>query len=116
VTHYTAYTPKPFPRYNIKRWLEQEGAEVIAPPIAVWLAYWMRFPVQEGEDPRAIEPSAPLKITAIKALQWLFRITYTTASAKSWRMCHMPCRISTHCESWRRRSSTIGSATGKAIC
>ena len=23
--------------YNIKRWLEQEGAEVVPPPIAVWL-------------------------------------------------------------------------------
>ena len=27
--------------YNIKRWLESEGAEVIPPPVAVWLDYLM---------------------------------------------------------------------------
>lgn len=62
--------------YNIKRWLEQEGAEIIAPPIAVWLDYWMRFYVQEFEDHRDVDRYAGLKIGAVKTLQWVFRRTY----------------------------------------
>jgi predicted nucleotide-binding protein (sugar kinase/HSP70/actin superfamily) len=62
--------------YNIKQWLEQEGAEVIAPPVAVWLDYWMRFYVQEFEDRRDVDRYVPLKIRAVKTLQWLFRKTY----------------------------------------
>lgn len=62
--------------YHIKRWLEQEGAEVLAPPIAVWLDYWMRFYVQEFEERRGIERGVPLKIQAVYMLQRLFRATY----------------------------------------
>src|SRR5215471_2985532 len=62
--------------YNMKRWLEQEGAEVVVPPIAVWLDYLMRFYVQEYEDWRGVDRSVPLKIQAVKTLQWLFRTTY----------------------------------------
>lgn len=62
--------------YNIKRWLEQEGAEVLAPPIAVWLDYWMRFYVQEFEARGDVDRYAPLKIRMVKTLQWVFRSTY----------------------------------------
>jgi predicted nucleotide-binding protein (sugar kinase/HSP70/actin superfamily) len=62
--------------YNIKRWLEQEGAEVVAPPIAVWLDYWMRFYVGELEEHRRTDRYAGLKMRAIKTLQWIFRTTY----------------------------------------
>jgi predicted nucleotide-binding protein (sugar kinase/HSP70/actin superfamily) len=62
--------------YNIKRWLEQEGAEVVAPPIAVWLDYWMRFFVQELEDRRGTDRYAALKIRGVKTLQWVFRTSY----------------------------------------
>ncbi|MGH7265989.1 MAG: hypothetical protein ACREMB_14265, partial [Candidatus Rokuibacteriota bacterium] len=62
--------------YNIKRWLEAEGAEVVAPPIAVWLDYWMRFHVQELEDRRGIDRRARVKIGAVKTLQWIFRASY----------------------------------------
>jgi predicted nucleotide-binding protein (sugar kinase/HSP70/actin superfamily) len=62
--------------YNIKRWLEQEGAEIIAPPIAVWLDYWMRFYVQDFEDRREVDRYAGLKIGAVKTLQWVFRHAY----------------------------------------
>jgi predicted nucleotide-binding protein (sugar kinase/HSP70/actin superfamily) len=62
--------------YNIKRWLEQEGAEVLAPPIAVWLDYWMRFYVQEFEARKSIDRYAALKIRLVKTLQWTFRTTY----------------------------------------
>jgi predicted nucleotide-binding protein (sugar kinase/HSP70/actin superfamily) len=35
--------------YNIKRWLESEGAEVIPPPVAVWLDYLMHPDVRIQE-------------------------------------------------------------------
>jgi len=62
--------------YNIKRWLEEEGAEVVAPPIAIWLDYWMRFYVAEFEDCRKVDRYALLKIQALRTLQWVFRSTY----------------------------------------
>ena len=34
--------------YNIKRWLESEGAEVIPPPVAVWLHYLMHPDVRNA--------------------------------------------------------------------
>src|SRR5262249_15208734 len=36
--------------YNIKRWLEAEGAEVIAAPIAVWLDYLISMEQTRLED------------------------------------------------------------------
>lgn len=62
--------------YNIKRWLEQEGAEVMAPSIALWLDYWMRFYVQEFEDRRRFDRYTPFKIAMVKGLQRLFRGHY----------------------------------------
>jgi predicted nucleotide-binding protein (sugar kinase/HSP70/actin superfamily) len=62
--------------YNIKRWLEQEGAEVVPPPIAVWLDYWMRFYVQEFDERREIDRYAGLKIRLVKVLQRVFRSAY----------------------------------------
>jgi predicted nucleotide-binding protein (sugar kinase/HSP70/actin superfamily) len=62
--------------YNIKQWLEQEGAEVIAPPVAVWLDYLIRFQVQDFEDRRDVDRYAPLKVGAVKMLQKIYRMTY----------------------------------------
>ena len=62
--------------YNIKQWLEQEGAEVIVPPIAVWLDYWMRYYVQEFQEHKGIDRLASFKVGAVKALQWGFRHSY----------------------------------------
>lgn len=62
--------------YNIKKWLELEGAEVIPPPVSVWLDYMMRFKVQELEARSEIDRFAMLKKVPLKALQRLFRFTY----------------------------------------
>jgi predicted nucleotide-binding protein (sugar kinase/HSP70/actin superfamily) len=62
--------------YNIKKWLEAEGAEVVAPPIAVWFDYWIRFYVQEFEARRGVDRYASYKIRALEALQWLFHSAY----------------------------------------
>jgi len=62
--------------YNIKRWLEREGAEVMPPPIAVWLDYWMRFYVQDFADHLSVDRYAHLKIKLVKSLQTVFRTSY----------------------------------------
>ncbi len=60
--------------YNIKRWLEQEGGEVIPPPIAVWLDYLMSSPLQSEEWKGA--DRSRVKIALIRALQWVYHRTY----------------------------------------
>lgn len=60
--------------YNIKRWLEQESAEVIAPPIAVWLDYLLCSPSQ-AEDWKGKDRSR-LKTAAVRALQYVYHRIY----------------------------------------
>ncbi len=62
--------------YNIKKWLEEEGAEVLVPPIAVWLDYLMRVQVQQFDEHREMDRYALLKVRAVKTLQWVFRSSY----------------------------------------
>lgn len=62
--------------YNIKRWLEQEGAEVLVPPIVVWLDYLMRLQVQEFQERKGIDRSAWAKIIAVKTIQRALRSSY----------------------------------------
>jgi predicted nucleotide-binding protein (sugar kinase/HSP70/actin superfamily) len=62
--------------YNIKRWLEQEGAEVIPPAIAVWLDYWMQWYLITMEQRLGIEKSVRPKMAAVRALQRIYRWSY----------------------------------------
>ncbi|MBI4639882.1 MAG: hypothetical protein HY731_04270 [Candidatus Tectomicrobia bacterium] len=62
--------------YNIKRWLVQEEAEVIPPPIAVWLDYWMRWYIMGWEETKEIDRYARLKILAVCTLQKVFQWSY----------------------------------------
>lgn len=62
--------------YNIKRWLEQEGAEVIPPPIAVWLDYWIQWYIIGCQARLGLDKYARLKIAALKGLQGIFRWAY----------------------------------------
>lgn len=62
--------------YNIKRWLEQEGAEGMPPPIAVWLEYWIRLHMQKLESRRDADRYAGLKIAGLKGLQRIYRGAY----------------------------------------
>jgi predicted nucleotide-binding protein (sugar kinase/HSP70/actin superfamily) len=62
--------------YNMKRWLESEGAEVRVPPIAAWLDYWMRFYVQEMEARTDVDRSAALRARGIRVLQRVYRAAY----------------------------------------
>ncbi len=62
--------------YNIKRWLEQEGGEVIAPPIAVWLDYLFQSPMTKMEARKEFIRRAQVKLAAIRLFQRLYRRSY----------------------------------------
>ncbi|MFQ5852151.1 MAG: hypothetical protein ACE5JU_16390 [Candidatus Binatia bacterium] len=62
--------------YNIKKWLEQEGAEVIPPSIAVWLDYWMKWYLIELEQRIGMDPYVRLKMAGVRGLQAIYRWNY----------------------------------------
>ena len=62
--------------YNIKRWLEQENAEVIVPPIAVWFDYLMQFAANGYEDQIGVKKGSRLKLFGIHLLKRIYRRAY----------------------------------------
>lgn len=62
--------------YNIKRWLESEGAEVIPPPVAVWLDYLMHPDIRAGEHRAKLSRKAKFKETIMRTIGKTFRGTY----------------------------------------
>ena len=63
--------------YNIKRWLEREGAEVIPPPIAVWLDYLFFFSQMRLEERLASgDKTVKGKIRTIRLTRRFFRWTH----------------------------------------
>jgi predicted nucleotide-binding protein (sugar kinase/HSP70/actin superfamily) len=62
--------------YNIKRWLESEGAEVIPPPVAVWLDYLMHPDVRIREH-RPKQPRKKLmKESLMRNLEKVYKASY----------------------------------------
>ena len=62
--------------YNIKQWLEQEGAEVLPPPVAVWLGYLLHTPIWRLEKKKETDKRAGLKIAMVRGLERLYVGTY----------------------------------------
>lgn len=62
--------------YNIKRWLEKEGAEVIPPPIAVWMDYLINMEMFKLEDAKGFVKKYYLKKSAVGAIAYLYRFVY----------------------------------------
>jgi predicted nucleotide-binding protein (sugar kinase/HSP70/actin superfamily) len=62
--------------YNIKRWLEQEGAETIPPPIAIWLAYLLHTPLWRMEKKRHLDKKIPLKMAMVRGFEKLYNHNY----------------------------------------
>ena len=62
--------------YNIKRWLEVEGAETIPPPIAVWLHYLMHPAMRRPTKQQMAHRGFRIKQTITEGLERLYRITY----------------------------------------
>jgi predicted nucleotide-binding protein (sugar kinase/HSP70/actin superfamily) len=62
--------------YNIKRWLEQEQAEVVPPPVAVWLDYLMHPSIRKLEHRHDVVKHPRLQNLAVHAISRLYRRTY----------------------------------------
>jgi len=65
--------------YNIKRWLEQEGAEVIPPPIAVWLDYLIHPKIQQLDRRQELSGNdGRMKMRIATAIERLYKRTYNS--------------------------------------
>jgi len=62
--------------YGIKRWLEQEGAEVVPPPVAVWMDYLIYLGLGKLEDRAAIDPKARKKARMMRLVARVYRWSY----------------------------------------
>jgi predicted nucleotide-binding protein (sugar kinase/HSP70/actin superfamily) len=62
--------------YDIKRWLEKEGAEVIPPPIAVWLDYLIFLNLGQLADRMRSDRSVRRKWQVVRLLRRLYRWNY----------------------------------------
>ncbi len=67
--------------YNIKRWLEAEGAEVIPPPIAVWMDYLIHMELWRMQESREFVRRYLLKKLLTKGILWLYHRTYNRLRA-----------------------------------
>jgi predicted nucleotide-binding protein (sugar kinase/HSP70/actin superfamily) len=62
--------------YNIKRWLESEGAEVIPPPVAVWLDYLMHPDVRIPEHRTKPDRKKRIKESLMRNLEKIYVRSY----------------------------------------
>jgi predicted nucleotide-binding protein (sugar kinase/HSP70/actin superfamily) len=62
--------------YGIKRWLEQEGAEVIPPPVSVWLDYLIHLSLQQAADRARVLPRARRKERLTRLARWVYHWNY----------------------------------------
>jgi len=62
--------------HNIKRWLEQEGAETIPPPIAVWLHYLLHPAMRPPTKKQTMQRGFKLKRAMHQGLERVYEINY----------------------------------------
>ena len=62
--------------HNIKRWLEQEGAETIPPPIAVWLHYLLHPAMRTPTKRQMAQRGFKVKRAIHYGLERVYRISY----------------------------------------
>jgi predicted nucleotide-binding protein (sugar kinase/HSP70/actin superfamily) len=62
--------------YGIKRWLEKEGAEVIPPPVSVWLDYLIHLALQQTADRVPADPGARRKLRLLRLARRVYRWNY----------------------------------------
>jgi len=62
--------------YNIKRWLEQEDAEVVPPPIPVWLDSLMHPSIPKLEHRHDVVKHPRLTELAVRAISRIYQRTY----------------------------------------
>jgi predicted nucleotide-binding protein (sugar kinase/HSP70/actin superfamily) len=62
--------------YGIKRWLEKEGAEVIPPPVSVWLDYLIHLSLQQVTDRIPSDPAARRKQRLVRVARRVYHWNY----------------------------------------
>jgi predicted nucleotide-binding protein (sugar kinase/HSP70/actin superfamily) len=62
--------------YNIKHWLEQEGSEVMPPPVAVWLGYLLHTPIWRLQKKAVVDRKVRMKIAMVRGMEKLYIGTY----------------------------------------
>jgi predicted nucleotide-binding protein (sugar kinase/HSP70/actin superfamily) len=62
--------------YNIKQWLEQEGSEVMPPPVAVWLGYLLHTPIWRLQKKAVVDRKVKMKIAMVRGMEKLYVGTY----------------------------------------
>src|SRR5215471_4943426 len=62
--------------YNIKRWLELEGSEVLPPPVAIWLGYLLHTPIWRLQSKPVVDRKAKMKMALVGGLEKLYVGTY----------------------------------------
>ena len=62
--------------YNIKRWLEKEGAEVIPPPVAVWIDYLIHMSLWRMEESKEYVEKFWIKKGISSLVIKLYHFTY----------------------------------------
>ena len=62
--------------YNIKRWLEQEDAEVVPPPVAVWLHYLMHPTIRKLEHRNKTASTRKSETLYCTRVERIYRGTY----------------------------------------
>ncbi len=62
--------------YNIKHWLEQEGSEVMPPPVAVWLGYLLHTPIWRLQKKAVVDRKVRMKIAMVRGMERLYVGTY----------------------------------------
>ncbi len=62
--------------YNIKQWLEQEGSEVMPPPVAVWLGYLLHTPIWRLKAKANVDRKVRMKIAMVRGMERLYIGTY----------------------------------------
>ncbi len=62
--------------YNIKRWLEQEEAEVIPPTVAVWFNYLFNPTIRKLEHRHSATESKPSVQLLLRAVEHIYRRNY----------------------------------------
>ena len=62
--------------YGLHRWLESEGAEVVAEPVSTWAEYVFWEHMQYAKDRIGVKKGTISSIIKLEITKWLFRIHY----------------------------------------
>ena len=102
--------------YNIKRWLESEGSEVMPPPVAVWLGYLMHSRSRKLETRHTTSKHPRAQEFMLQTLERIYR-RYLQPVPQGSGECAARIAGPGRTEAvWRHPSSTTNCAAAKDTC